>query len=211
MAFWGPPFTAEAEHATLACLSALDQFALLPEFHARLADVLGIVKNVPTFRIRMGIACGDLTIGSIGSDATSSYTVIGDTVNLAARLESVNKQYHTQILINNETRQLANAAIEVREVDIIRVSGKTTDERVFELLGRKGNISPVVADLRQHYETGLGLYRAQQWNEAIATFEHCLTIVPGDGPSELLLERTRKLRTHPPGESWNGVWTLTEK
>ena len=95
MAFWGPPFSSPNEHAAQACFAALDQQARVPQFQALFPEVLGIRKNVPVICVRMGIATGDVTGGSIGSEDARSYTVIGDNVNLASRLEGANKHYRT--------------------------------------------------------------------------------------------------------------------
>jgi class 3 adenylate cyclase len=211
MAFWGPPFTAPTEHAKLACYAALDQQSMVPKFQALLPEVLGIRKNVPTIHVRMGIATGDVIVGSIGSEDTRSYTVIGDNVNLASRLEGANKTYGTRILISEDTRTLATDAIEAREIDSMRVVGKTDPVRVYELIGRRDDISASVAELRSHYERALGLYRARKWGEARAAFEQCLKINPEDGPSLLFAERIQVLEGQTLSGQWDGVWTLTEK
>lgn len=211
MAFWGPPFSSATEHATQACLAALEQQARVPKFQAMLPDVLGIRKNVPVINVRMGIATGDVTVGSIGSDDARSYTVIGDNVNLASRLEGANKVYGTRILISEDTRKLAGDLIEVREIDIIRVMGKTDPVPIYELLGKAGEISPQTARLREHFERGLRSYRACQWDEANAEFDECLRINPEDGPSSLFLNRVRTFREQAPPQDWDGIWTMTEK
>lgn len=211
MAFWGPPFSAATEHATQACFAALEQQARVPKFQAMLPDVLGIRKNVPVINVRMGIATGDVTVGSIGSDDARSYTVIGDNVNLASRLEGANKVYGTRILISEDTRKLAGELIEVREIDIIRVMGKTDPVHIYELLGKAGDISPQAARLREHYERGLQLYRSGRWDEAGAEFEASLGIEPEDGPSSLFLNRVKTFREQPPPQGWDGIWTMTEK
>jgi class 3 adenylate cyclase len=137
MAFWGPPFCAAGEQATLACYAALAQQSQMNVFRSLLPEVLGIRKNIPVVNVRMGIATGDATVGSIGSENARSYTVIGDTVNLASRLEGANKRYGTRILINEETRRLAAETIEAREIDLIRVVGRAEPTRVHELIGRR--------------------------------------------------------------------------
>lgn len=211
MAYWGPPFTLASEHALQACRAALEQQALVEKFQEMLPEVLGIRKNVPTIRVRMGIATGDVTVGSIGSEDARSYTVIGDNVNLASRLEGANKYYRTQILISEDTCKLAGDGIEAREIDAIRVVGKTDPVRVYELLGLKGGISAACAQLRSHYERGLGLYRARQWDDARAAFEDGLRVRPDDGASHLFIERIDVLRSQTLPEQWDGVWKLTEK
>ena len=211
MAFWGPPFSSPHEHAAQACFAALEQQARVPQFQALLPEVLGIRKNVPVIRVRMGIATGDVTVGSIGSEEARSYTVIGDNVNLASRLEGANKHYHTQILISEETKKLAGDLIDTREIDAIRVVGKTDPVRIYELLARKGNISTQIAALRDQYERGLQLYRDRNMVEAGVAFTKCLEISPEDGPAKLFLHRIEVFAAQAPAESWDGVWTMTEK
>jgi adenylate cyclase len=211
MAFWGPPFSSPHEHAAQACFAALEQQARVPKYQALLPDVLGIRKNVPVIRVRMGIATGDVTVGSIGSEDARSYTVIGDNVNLASRLEGVNKVYRTSILISEETRKLAGELIEVREIDVIRVVGRSEAAHIYELIGRRGDIAPNMALLRDAYERGLVAYRARRWDEAATCFGECLRIMPDDGPSLLFAKRVETMRGQTLAEQWDGVWTLTEK
>jgi len=211
MAFWGPPFTGEKEHAALACLSALDQMACLEQFRRRLPDLMGLRKGLPVVSIRMGIATGDVTVGSIGSESSKGYTVIGDTVNLASRLEGANKEYGTRILISEDTWNMAGDAVEVRELDRIRVVGKSEPVRIFELLGRKGELDPATAELRDLFARGLEGYRNREWDRAEASFEACLKLKPDDTASKVLLVRLRHFREHPAEHDADGVWNLTEK
>jgi adenylate cyclase len=211
MAFWGPPFSAENEHAKLACFAALDQFSKLEEFRRMLPDLMGLRKGLPEVNIRVGIATGDVVVGNIGSNVFKNYTVMGDTVNIAARLESANKQYGTRLLISEHTKALAVDAIETREIDAIQVMGKSESVRVFELLARKGALKPAVAALRDHFEQGLTAYRKQNWEQAEFHFRTCLEINPADTPSELFLTRLQYWRENPPPKDWDGVWALTEK
>lgn len=211
MAFWGPPFTSEDEHATLACYAALEQLAKLAEFRRMLPDLMGLRKGLPVINIRVGVATGEVVIGNIGSNISRSYTLMGDTVNIASRLESASKQYGTQLLISEETQTMAQEAIETRELDAIRVVGKSEPVRVFELLARKGEIDQATAHLRECFERGLNAYRKRDWDRAQADFAACLAIAPTDGPSQLFLARLQHLREHPPADDWDGVWSLTEK
>jgi adenylate cyclase len=211
MAFWGPPFTGESEHAALACASALEQMSRLDQFRRMLPDLLGIRKGLPAISVRMGIATGDVTVGSIGSDAARGFTVIGDTVNLASRLEGANKEYGTGVLISEDTWRLAQDAVEVRELDSIRVAGKTEAVRVFELLGRKGGLDRPTAELRDRFALGLEEYRRGAWNQAEASFAACLKLNAGDGPSQAFLARLERLRADPAARQADGVWTLTKK
>ena len=211
MAFWGPPFTGTDDHSGPACLAALDQLAGLAGFRAELPEITGLRRGFPEVDIRIGIATGDVVVGNIGSEQTRNYTVIGDTVNLASRLEAANKTYGTRALVSEGTNRFAADLVETREIDQVLVVGKTEPQRIFELLGRKGEVSGERLALRDAFGTALAAYRRKNWGEARAGFEGCLEIVPGDGPSTALLRRIVQFCTTAPGLDWDGVWSLTEK
>jgi adenylate cyclase len=211
MAFWGPPFTGDKEHATEACLTALEQFERLKDLRSQLPDIVGIRKGLPELGFRVGIATGDVTVGNIGSETTRGYTVIGDNVNLASRLEAANKEYGTRALISEVTRDMAADAIETREIDLIRVPGKQEPARVFELLARKGGLDAHKAETRDLFGQGLAAYRRRAWREAEESFETCLQKTPEDAPSKLFLARVRQFQESPPRDDWDGVWILTKK
>ena len=173
MAFWAPPFTDREDHPRLACLSALAQRERLAAFQARLPELTGLRRSVPPFEMRIGIATGEVVIGNVGSDVSKNYTVIGDTVNLAARLEALNKQYGTRILIAGATEALARGAIETREIDLVAVAGKSEPIRIFELLAAQGRLSPEATARRERFAAALGAYRARDWPAARAGFEAC--------------------------------------
>jgi class 3 adenylate cyclase len=209
MAFWAPPFVDEREHATRACLAALEQLERLEDFHKALPELVGVRKAVPEFHVRIGLATGDVVIGNIGSENIKGYTVMGDTVNLGSRLEGAGKQYGTAILISEQTQAMAAAAIESRELDFIRVAGKTEPARVFELMARRGELSPERAAVRDRFHEGLVAYRGGQWDLAEQHFRTCLAAAPADGPSRVFLGRVAHLRAAPP-PSWDGVWSLSK-
>jgi len=211
MAFWAPPFSAADRHAADACLAALAQQAALADFRRELSDLTGLRRNVPDFRVRMGLATGEVLVGTIGSETIKSYTVVGDTVNLASRLESANKVYGTDILVTEDTFRLAQSAVEAREVDLLVVAGKTEPIRVYELLAPVGQLEPRTAELRSLFEEGLAAYRAAKWELADRKVRECLQLVPDDGPSRTFLERVATLRTRAPFDDWTGVWTLDHK
>ena len=211
MAFWTPPFSAGDGHASDACLSALAQQERLVELRAQLPEITGMRRNPPNLVVRMGIATGEAVVGTIGSVAARTYTVIGDTVNLASRLEGINKVYRTSIILSEETWRLAQQAVEARELDTITVAGKTEPVRIYEAMCRAGELTPERSQLRELFAQGLAAYRRQAWDEAGAHFEGCLAIAADDGPARLFLERVALLRTAPPPADWDGIWRLSEK
>jgi adenylate cyclase len=211
MAFWGPPFTDEREHALLACRAALAQVGKAEELKRILPDIIGMRKGLPQMNVRVGLATGEVTVGNIGSDTTKGYTVIGDTVNLASRLEGANKFYGTRLLISDATRELAGDGVETREVDSLRVKGKSEPVRVHELLALKGALDPQAARLRDEFEAGLAEYRRSRWAAAEARFKACLALKPDDGPSRAYAERIEQFRKLPPPADWSGVWNFAEK
>jgi adenylate cyclase len=141
MAFWTAPFSRGESHATDACLAALAQQRAIRELREHLSDVLGLRRDLPEFSVRMGLATGDLVVGTIGSTEARSFTVIGDTVNLASRLEGANKAYETSILVDETTFQLAQNDVESREIDFLAVLGRLEPVRVYEIIAPAGCLS----------------------------------------------------------------------
>ncbi|MEI6535385.1 MAG: adenylate/guanylate cyclase domain-containing protein, partial [Verrucomicrobiaceae bacterium] len=211
MAFWGPPFTQDNEDAMLACRAALDQAQAIARLQAMLPEVTGLRKNLPQLGIRVGISTGEVIVGNIGSENTRSYTVIGDTVNLASRLEHANRFYGTRILICGATRAEAGAAIVTREIDTIIVKGKTETTGIFELLGLAGAVSNDTQALCDRSTAALTAYRAQDWDSAESAFRECIAIHADDQPAKLFLERIATFRLTPPGADWNGAWVFDVK
>ncbi len=210
MAFWAPPFTGEQEHALLACRAALDQRARLAEFRAALPDVIGLRRGIPAFNVRIGLATGEVTAGSVGSDEAKSYTVIGDTVNLASRLEAANKAFGTYLLISETTRKLAGDAIEVRDLARIRVAGKVEWAHVYELLGLTGQVEEGLLTLRDRFEVGLRCYLERDWDGSESHFAACAELDPDDRPSRVFLDLTARFRAQPPAADWEGILEVTK-
>jgi adenylate cyclase len=211
MAFWGPPFVSDKEHALLACYAALEQQAGLEHFKKMLPDITGLRKGLPDFTVLMGIGTGEVTVGTVGAESAKSYTVIGDTVNLASRLVAANKQYGTHLLISESTFLMTCDHIEARELDLIIVAGKSEPVRVYELLGRKNEINKIKRDVRDRFEEGLRYYWKGEWKTAMELLKACLEIDPEDGPAKVFLSRINVFMRQPPPSGWSGVWIFDEK
>ena len=211
MAFWGPPFVKPDEHAVLACRAAQAQLAALDTLRQELPDITGLRRDAPVIDLGIGICTGEVVVGNIGSENTRSYTAIGDTANLAARLERANRVYGTHVLLAESTARAVSSRFEIREIDTIFVKGKIETTRVYELLSAAGELSEELVRLREKYDAARRSYLAQDWDPAQATFRECLQIRPDDGPSRVFLERVQALRRNPPDKNWNGVWQLVEK
>src|SRR5579885_537726 len=211
MAFWGPPFCRGEDQARQAVLAALDQIEAVTRLSAELPELLGIKHGLPQLAGRIGSATGEVVIGDIGSDVAKSYTVMGDTVNLASRLEGANKMYGSHILINDEAAEMAGSAVELRELDSILVVGKSEPQRVFEVLGRKGELSATQLSQRESFAARLAAYRDRKWLEAKEAFTRCHVNGSSDAAAAVLLDRLEKLISNPPGEGWNGAWALDSK
>jgi len=211
MAFWAPPFSTGDDHAASACLAAIAHREAVAALRPELPQLLGLRRNVPELTVRMGLATGEVVVGTMGAPTAKSFGAIGDVVNLASRLEGVNKAYDTTVILAEETHRLAQAVIEARELDVVVVAGKSEPVRIFELLGRAGEVEASALELRDLYVGGLDAYRRQDWDPAERRFAECLRLRPGDGPAGVLRDRSVAFRAAPPPPDWDGVWRLTEK
>ena len=205
MAFWGAP-TAQQDHALLCCRAALACHRVIES--SSLADDKG-----QPLQIRIGINSGRILVGNIGSELRLNYTVIGDEVNVASRLEGANKHYETQILIGAETRRLVERAMITREIDRIAVYGKTEGLAVYELIGSREAADG--GDQREawiaRYEEGLLKFRKRDFPGAIRCFEAVLCERPYDRPAELMLDRCRLLKESGTDDKWSPVMVLQTK
>jgi adenylate cyclase len=162
-------------------------------------------------RMRIGLNTGNMVVGNMGSKNRMDYTMMGDAVNLAARLEMTNKQYMTSTMISEFTYEQVKDDVEVRELDSIRVMGKDQTIKVYELLGRKGEIDDRMREIIPQFQEGLNYYKNRQWEEGITCFENILNVHDDDGPSLVYFERCITFQNYPPEDDWDGVFTLRTK
>lgn len=205
IAFWGAP-TVQPEHARLACFASIDMNDRLVELRDK-----WVAEGIPQLKVRMGLNSGPMVVGNMGSLQRMNYTIMGDAVNLAARLEGANKAFGSRMMISESTYRACESEIDARELDTIRVVGKSEPVTVYELLDRKNQTAGNIADLAEQYARGLAAYRDMDFSGAKDIFERCLEIVPGDGPAETFVQRCQAFIENPPGNEWDRVFTLTEK
>ena len=211
MAYWGVPFVKEEEHPRLAVRAGLQMFELLDKFRLQIPEITGLRTGAPDIDIRIGVATGPVLIGNMGSNTVKNYTIMGDTVNLAARLEGACKEYGIRMLISDNTHQHTEKDFLVREIDLIAVKGKEEPTRIFEPIAEMSASSPLLRQMAERFSSSLVAYRAQKWDEAEVGFKAVFAARPGDGPSRIFLERVSLLRAMPPGDDWDGVWRMKTK
>ncbi|MGQ0677285.1 MAG: adenylate/guanylate cyclase domain-containing protein [Rhodospirillales bacterium] len=206
MAFWNAP-NDDPDHAVNACRAALEGQRMMAAL-GRHTDALGL----PPLKMRVGVNSGAVLVGNIGSSQRLNYTAIGDPVNVASRLESINKRYGTGIILGESTRTAAGAAIIARRLDRVAVYGREGGIDLYELLGMAGDAGAEAAlTWAGRYETGLELYRKRAWAGAAAAFEGAIALRGADAPSVLMIERCRALMRDPPPGDWDGTASLDMK
>ncbi len=206
MAVFGVPVQ-QTDHARRGCLAALEMQKILVDLRTKWR-----AEGKPEFHARMGLNSGPMIAGNIGGKDRFDYTVIGDAVNLASRLEGANKEYGTSIMISETTAQLLGETFVLRELDLLRVKGKQKPVVVYELLAEKRadlSIGKIMA--LEAYERGLRFYRQRKWDSAIREFEIALAADVNDGPSRTYIERCKYYKKNPVPLDWDGVFEMKTK
>jgi adenylate cyclase len=204
MAFWGAPYP-QQDHAVRACRAALEMQQTLFKLRSRWE-----AQGRPGIDIGVGINTGVVVVGNMGSKKRFNFTIMGDNVNLASRLEGTNKQFGTRLIIGESTYEAARHEMLGRELDLIRVKGKRQPVKIFELVG-------TVAESDQHrdrigrFERGLDAYRQENWATALGIFEELVRDYPQDGPSHVFIKRCHDFLLIPPAGVWDGVYTMKTK
>ena len=206
MAFWGAPIEIE-NHQLLACKTALLMQERISFLRNKWSD-----SNESKISIRIGINSGSVVVGNMGGKNRFDYTVMGDNVNLASRLEGANKQYGTGSMISDSTYNSVKKEILVRELDTIRVKGKKLPTTVYELIGLSNDEYAInKLSLLSDYFLGLEKYKNKNFGEAKILFEKCIKTVGGDSPSSVYIDRCNTYLELPPDENWDGVFEMTSK
>jgi len=204
MAVFGTPLPSDRQQEQ-ACLAAVEMKRVLSAYFD------GVNSEHPILITRIGIHTGPMIVGNIGSQLRADYTVIGDTVNLASRLEGVNKVYGTEILVSETTLNSTRDRFLARELDRVRVKGKTEPVNVFELIEDIEHASDLQKKVVENYDEGLKWYRDSNFNNAMNFFEKVLQLDPEDGPTLYHLKRCRSFANTPPTKDWDGVNKLDTK
>lgn len=206
MAFWGSPLLPRFDHAASGCQAALDQQEALGRLNREF-----IAEGRQPLTSLMGLTTGPMVVGNIGTARRLNYTVMGDAVNMAARLVPANKIYQTQIIISERTAREATRSVELRTLDKVTVSGRRKSLTIFEVMAHKGQLSENRHRGRDLFEKALRLYFNRDFHPALGLFEKVLDIMPGDGPAALMAARCRGFILEPPDDDWQGVTALTTK
>jgi adenylate cyclase len=205
IAMFGAPNELE-NHAAVACSASID----MQERLGVLRKKWETEKNL-TIRMRVGLCSGAAVVGNMGSKNRMDYTMMGDTVNTAARLEGVNKVYGTYSMISETTYEDAKERIVARELDAINVVGKAIPVKIYELIGYKKDVTEKIIQTISFYEEGLSDYRQCQWDSAIDYFTRAMEMTPDDPPSMEMIKRCREYKANPPDSCWNGAYIMQTK
>ncbi len=205
IAFFGAPVDMP-DHAVRCVLAALDQQAMLSVLREEWKS-----RGLPEVQVRMGINSGPMVVGNMGTETRMNYTIMGDNVNLASRLEGVNKVYRTPILISRNTYELVRSDVACRFVDVVRVVGRSQPVPIYQPLGTRQTVSDADLEPFRRYEQAWNMMRRRHFAEAERILVGLAMEMPGDGPTETLLARVRAFRKQEPPPDWDGVYNLESK
>ena len=204
MAFWGAPYP-QTDSAIRACRTGLQMLQALQRLQTGWQ-----ARGVPPLDIGIGINSGPMLVGNMGSKRRKNFTVMGDSVNLASRLEGINPKFGTHLIISEGTFLHVKDQVVARELDLIRVKGKIQPVKVYELLGLVRDSHPY-GDMVSRFAQGLEAYRNGQWKAATDIFQELVRDYPQDGPSHVFIKRCQDLLAQPPTGSWDGVFVMRSK
>lgn len=207
MAFFGAPIS-YPDHSKYACRCALESIRRLDAIRTEVNTKFP-GRNIP-IEIGIGINTADVSVGNMGSDIVRSYTVMGDGVNLASRLEGITKEYGVKIVISEFVYQDVKNDFTCRELDWVRVKGKLEPVRIFELVS-EGPADPKTMEMLNYFNEGFKVYHEKDFVKAKELFQKSLELAPGDAPSELYIERCDEYIQEPPAENWDGVFVMKTK
>ncbi len=208
---FGAPIKRE-EHFLEAARASLEMITRLSELKKYWKDNNLYSKDAQDMDVRIGLNTGKAKVGFMGTDTLASYTMMGDTVNLAARLEAAGKDYGVNILISENTNLKVNSEMFTRELDSVRVKGKNEPVKIFELISKKGESPQNIVDATGYYEEGFNLYLKREWEKSIQKFTDAKKAKgKKDKAVEMLIERCNFYLENPPEATWDGVFTRTHK
>ncbi len=205
IAMFGAPNDLE-NHAQVACAASIDMQERLLVLRKKWETEKKLI-----IRMRVGLSSGPAVVGNMGSKDRMDYTMMGDTVNTAARLEGVNKVYGTYTMISETTYEGAEESIVARELDAINVMGKAIPVKIYELIGYKDEVSETMMQTILFYEKGLSAYRHCRWSSAVDYFKQALEMTPDDPPSRVMIGRCQEYQANPPDACWNGAYIMRTK
>ena len=204
MAFWGAPLD-QSNHAEMACSSSLEMMDKLRELQIKWKK-----EGIPSFEIGIGLNSGDAIVGNMGSFDRFDYTAMGDNVNLASRMEGLNKIYGTNTIITENTFKAVKDKFEVRRLDAAKVKGKKKPILIYELLARKGRLNEKQSNFVKLFEEGLEFYFKKKWKEAVKSLQAAQKLMDDDA-SNVFINRCKEFLKNPPPKDWDGVWEMKTK
>jgi adenylate cyclase len=204
-AFWNAPMD-QPDHAERACHAALDMVAALGELRSHFAQ-----RGWRRLDIGIGINTGRMVVGNMGSPTRLEYSAVGDSVNVAARLEGLTKEYGVHVIVGEETRAAAGAAFVSRFLDVVVVKGRPEPVQAYEIVARTGELTPARLEAIRRFEEAVDLYRSRRWADAAKLFAELVVQDPDDGPAVLYARRSQAALTDPPPPEWAGVHVARTK